>query len=94
MEVKPHEPIVVKVDVSWRLTLRNRRFVRELDPRKTSLEDYQVHSDAAHMEPLFPPQPVSSAHAQPGQPRHAAALQIGESHRANEQLQTGDMATA
>ena len=40
MEVKPHEQIVVKVDGSRRLTLRNRRFVRELDPRKTSLEDY------------------------------------------------------
>jgi hypothetical protein len=36
MEVKPHEQIVVKVDVSRRLTLRNRRFIRELDPRKTS----------------------------------------------------------
>jgi hypothetical protein len=49
MEVKPHKQIVVKVDVSWRLTLRNRRFVRELDPRKTSLEDYQVHSGAASL---------------------------------------------
>ena len=50
MEVKPHEQIVVKVDVSWRLTLRNRRFIRELDPRKTNLEEYQVQSDAAHMD--------------------------------------------
>ena len=39
MEVRPHEQIVVKVDGSRRLTLRNRRFVGELDPRKTSLED-------------------------------------------------------
>ena len=46
MEVKPHEQIVVKVDVSWRLTLRNRRFIRELDPRKTSLENYQPATSA------------------------------------------------
>ena len=39
VEIRPHEQIVVKVDGSRRLTLRNRRFVRELDPRKTSLED-------------------------------------------------------
>ena len=39
MEVRPQEQIVVKVDGSRRLTLRNRRFVHELDPRKTSLED-------------------------------------------------------
>jgi hypothetical protein len=43
--------------------------------------------------PLFPPQPVSSAHAL-AQPRHAATLQIGESHRGNEQLRTGNMTTA
>ena len=41
MEVKPHENIVVKVDGSRRLRLKNRRFLRELDPRKTSLEDHQ-----------------------------------------------------
>jgi hypothetical protein len=41
MEVKPHEHIVVKVDGSQRLTLRNRRFVQKLDPRKTRLEDHQ-----------------------------------------------------
>ena len=39
MEVKPHEQIVVKVDGSRRLTLRNRRFVHGLYPGKTSLED-------------------------------------------------------
>ena len=32
---------MVKVDGSRRFTLRNRRFVRELDLRKTSLEDCQ-----------------------------------------------------
>ena len=37
--VRPHEQQVVKVDGSRKLTLRNRRFVRELDPGKTSLED-------------------------------------------------------
>ena len=42
LEVRPHEQIVVKVDGSRRLTLRNRRFVRELDPRKTTLEDQQL----------------------------------------------------
>ena len=41
MEVRPHKQIVVKVDGSRRFTLRNRRFVRELDPRKTRLEDCQ-----------------------------------------------------
>ena len=52
VEVKPHEQIVVKVDGSRRLTLRNRRFVRELDPRKTSLEDHQpMSSDAPAPKP-------------------------------------------
>ena len=41
MEVRPHEQIVVKVDGSMRLMLRNRSFVRMLDPRKTSLEDHK-----------------------------------------------------
>ena len=38
MEI-PHEQIMIKVDRSRRLTLRNRRFVRELDPRKDSLRN-------------------------------------------------------
>jgi hypothetical protein len=42
MEVKPHEQIVVNVDGSRRLTLRKRRFVFELDTRKTSLEDQHL----------------------------------------------------
>ena len=46
MEVKPHEQIMIMVDGSWRLTLRNRRFIRKLDPRKTSLEDYHPTSSA------------------------------------------------
>ena len=41
MEVRPDEQIMVKVDGSRRLTLRNSRFVQELDLRKTSLEDRQ-----------------------------------------------------
>jgi hypothetical protein len=32
---------MVKVDESRRLTLRHRRFIHELDPRKTSLEHNQ-----------------------------------------------------
>ena len=66
MEVRPHEQIVVKVDGSRRLTLRYRRFVRELDPGGSSTsdkynpttdtktgkdEDEEIRSDAAHMEP-------------------------------------------
>ena len=39
VEIRPHEQVVVKVVGSRRLTPRNRRFIRELDPRKTSLED-------------------------------------------------------
>ena len=39
VEIKPHEQVVVKVDGSRRLTLRNRRFIMELNPRKTRLED-------------------------------------------------------
>jgi hypothetical protein len=42
MEVRPYKQIVVKVDGSRRLTLRNRRFVHELDPTKTSLEDRHI----------------------------------------------------
>jgi hypothetical protein len=40
MEVRPYEQIMIKVDGSRRLTLRNRRFVRELDPRKTGLGNH------------------------------------------------------
>ena len=39
VEIRPHEQVVVKVDASRRLTLRNRRFIRELYPGKTCLED-------------------------------------------------------
>jgi hypothetical protein len=41
MEVKPHEQLVIKVDGSRRLTLRNRRFVKPLYPMKLSMEDQQ-----------------------------------------------------
>ena len=61
MEVKPHEQIVVKVDVSRRLTLRNRRFIRKLDPRKTSFEDY-------HPTPSAVPAPIPT----PGRMRQFA----------------------
>ena len=37
VDVRPHEQIVVMV--------RNRRFVRELDPRKTRLEDQPYNND-------------------------------------------------
>ena len=40
IEVKPHEQIVIKEDGNRRLTLRNRRFIRELDPGKTSLRNH------------------------------------------------------
>ena len=40
MEVKPHEQIVIKVDGSRRLMVRNRRFVRKLDHGKTSLRNH------------------------------------------------------
>ena len=39
VEVRPFEQLVIKVDGSRRLTIKNRRFVVELDPRKTSWED-------------------------------------------------------
>ena len=45
---------MVKVDGSRRLALRNRRFVRVLDPRKTSLEDHQPTTSAT------PPQMLGS----------------------------------
>jgi hypothetical protein len=63
-----HRNPKVKVDGSRRLTLKNRRFVCELDPRKTSLEDRRhttsttppqirkdeaIRSDLALMEPAI-----------------------------------------
>ena len=39
VETRPHNLLVVKVDGSRWLTIRNRRFVRELYPMKTCLED-------------------------------------------------------
>ena len=47
MEVKPNEQIVIKVDWSRRLMLGNRRFVRELDPRETSLKDQHLMTNGA-----------------------------------------------
>ena len=32
VETRPHDQVVVRVDGSRRLTIRNRRFVRELNP--------------------------------------------------------------
>ena len=51
---RPHEQLVVKVEGSRRLTLRNRIFVRELDPGKTSLEDQPLKTNT---EPL--PVPIT-----------------------------------
>ena len=56
VEVKPHEQIVVKVNGSRRLTLRNRRFVCELDPGKTSLEDQHLMTTNSSA-PAFIPRP-------------------------------------
>ena len=42
VENRPHDQVVVKVDGSRWLMLRNRRFIRELNPRKTCLEDQFV----------------------------------------------------
>ena len=71
MEVKPHEQIVMKVDGSRRLTLRNRRFVRELDPGKASLRNptpgrrrIRYHDETLPLwnppppEMILPPQPT------------------------------------
>ena len=54
VEVRPHEQIVVRVDGSRRLKLRNRRFVRELDPRKTSLEDQHLMTSTNPAPALIP----------------------------------------
>ena len=56
VEVKPHEQIVVKVNGSRRLMLRNRRFVCELDPGKTSLEDQHLMTTNSSA-PAFIPRP-------------------------------------
>ena len=40
MDVRPHEQIVIKVEGSRRLTLRNRRFIRELDHKKNGLGNH------------------------------------------------------
>ena len=48
VEVRPHKKLVIKVDGSWSFTLRNRRFVRELGPRKTILEDQPLESNTEH----------------------------------------------
>jgi hypothetical protein len=46
-----HEQIAIKVDGKWRLTLRNRRFIRELDHRKTGLGNHapMPHTTTPHM---------------------------------------------
>ena len=54
VEVRLHEQLVVNVDRSRKLTLRNRSFVRELDPGKTSLEDQPLRTNT---DPL--PVPVT-----------------------------------
>ena len=45
VEVRPNEQIVVKGDGSRRLTLRNRRFLRELNPEKMTTVDKQHDDD-------------------------------------------------
>ena len=50
--IRPHKQQVIKVDGSEKLTIRNRRLVRKLEPRKTSLEDQPPMSNMA-------PPPVS-----------------------------------
>jgi hypothetical protein len=45
VEVRPHEQLVFNVDRSRRLTLRNRKFVRDVDPRKTSLVDQSLDTN-------------------------------------------------
>ena len=46
--IRPHKQQLIKVDGSKKLTIMNRRLVRELEPRKTSLEDQPPMSN---MEP-------------------------------------------
>ena len=93
MEVKPHEQIAVKVDGNRRLTLRNRRFVRELDTGKTSSEDcHLMTSDTSALTPrlgktrqiavtpsMWPaPQTPSSVPIQPEQTGYEAPAPISE----------------
>ena len=54
VEVRPHEQIVVRVDGSRRLKLRNRRYVLELDPKKTSLEDQHLMTSTNQAPALIP----------------------------------------
>ena len=52
VEVRPHEQLVVKVNESRTLTLRNRRFVRELNPEKICLEEQLPKLSTRHPPPM------------------------------------------
>ena len=65
VEIKPHSQLVIKVDGSRRLTLRNRRFVRKL------ITGGNDHDDKSHKKnqelPLPPPSPVPTPSQSPRQ---------------------------
>ena len=66
VEVRPHKQLVIKMDGGRKLTLRNRRFVRELDqppksdmePPPASLVTKKVKKQKTHL----PPDPQSHGH--------------------------------
>ena len=43
MEVLPHDQFVVRIDGSWNLTRRNRKFLRMYNPASTSIEAKASH---------------------------------------------------
>ena len=63
VEIKPHSQLVIKVDGSRRLTLRNRRFVKKL------ITGGNNHDDKSHKKnqelPLPPPSPVPTPSQSP-----------------------------
>ena len=75
VEIKPHNQLIIKVDGSRRLTLRNRRFVKRLDIG-TSFPQLSVGVPPSpppqphrHDSPPQPMPPSASTHQKSGQPK-------------------------
>ena len=65
VEARPHEQLVIKVDGSRRLTLRNRRFVKELSPAASGSKVKPPNHRPTPPPQLIPTTPPPSTRSTP-----------------------------
>ena len=91
MEVRPNEQIVIKVDGSRRLLLRNRIFMRELDLRKTGLVDNQRTASQMPVPGRTRHYAVTSPSSRPPPSQPTPPKTADEPTRDTETLNDGDL---